>query len=240
MEGIWDQLFGNMQNPPNAVNINLYEDGGQGLGFHADDESLFDGLNQDCRIISVSVGGATLVRALRVDEWAPPAGWRFGIGVTKEASTGLDRHFGEQLLDDVWLASHATPLNFVQGACRSAVVITTRMRSLLDGASEVQCNVLSAEASLELLLRAGGCKELLDSRPEAALEAVEYCGRLPLALGLAGGIIKELADSWQHALIPLLQEELGGEFDEALEHAKARAKDVKVILTVDDVGATYE
>ena len=34
--------------------------------------------------------------------------------------------------------------------------------------------------------------------------------------------------------------ELGGEFDEALEHAKARAKDVKVILTVDDVGATYE
>ena len=117
------------------------------------------------------------------------------------------------VLDDVWLASHATPLNFVQGACRSAVVITTRMRSLLDGASEVQCNVLSAEASLELLLRAGGCEELLDSRPEAALEAVEYCGRLPLALGLAGGIIKELADSWQHALIPLLQEELGGEFD---------------------------
>ena len=117
------------------------------------------------------------------------------------------------VLDDVWLASHATPLNFVQGACRSAVVITTRMRSLLDGASEVQCNVLSAEASLELLLRAGGCEELLDSRPEAALEAVEYCGRLPLALGLAGGIIKELADSWQHALVPLLREELGGEFD---------------------------
>ena len=117
------------------------------------------------------------------------------------------------VLDDVWLASHATPLNFVQGACRSAVVITTRMRSLLDGASEVQCNVLSAEASLELLLRAGGCEELLDSRPEAALEAVEYCGRLPLALGLAGGIIKELADSWQRALVPLLRDELGGEFD---------------------------
>ena len=76
------------------------------------------------------------------------------------------------VLDDVWVASHATPLNFVDGsAMRSAVVVTTRMRSLLDGASEVQCNVLSAEASLELLLRAGGCEELLDSRPEAALEA---------------------------------------------------------------------
>ena len=42
---------------------------------------------------------------------------------------------------------------------------------------------------------------------------MEYCGRLPLALSLAGGIIKELADSWQHALVPLLREELGGEFD---------------------------
>ena len=56
---------------------------------------------------------------------------------------------------------------------------------------------MSTEASLELLLRAGGCEELLGSPPAAALEAVELCGRLPLALGLAGGIIEELGSTWQ-------------------------------------------
>ena len=65
------------------------------------------------------------------------------------------------------------------------------------------CEVLSKEMSLELLLRAGGCEQMLDAPPPAALKAVEICGRLPLALSLAGGIIEELADSWEEELVPL-------------------------------------
>lgn len=94
------------------------------------------------------------------------------------------------VLDDVWSPAHAKVLNFVHGsALRSAVVVTTRMRNLLGGASEVRCGVLSTAATLELLLRAGACEELLDNPPPVALEAVELCGRLPLALGIAGGIM---------------------------------------------------
>ena len=77
------------------------------------------------------------------------------------------------------------------------MVVTTRIRSLLSGAEEVQCETLSLEASLELLLRAGGCEELIKEPPPAAVEAVELCGRLPLALDIAGGIIVEMADTWQ-------------------------------------------
>lgn len=119
------------------------------------------------------------------------------------------------VLDDVWAAAHATPLNFIDGAGgRSSVVVTTRMRSLLEGATEVQCGVLSLEASLELMLRAGGCDEqLLEKPPPAATEAVELCGRLPLALGIAGGIIEELGSTWQTELVPLLRDGLGGEAD---------------------------
>ena len=152
--------------------------------------------------LHIQLVGRPLPEAAQADE-------RVALEALKEAAGAATVLL---VLDDVWLASHATPLNFVRAPAARPSSITTRMRSLVDGASEVQCNVLSAEASLELLLRAGGCEELLDSRPEAALEAVEYCGRLPLALGLAGGIIKELADSWQHALVPLLKE-IGGEFD---------------------------
>ena len=135
------------------------------------------------------------------------------------------------VLDDVWVASHATPLNFIdESASCSAVIVTTRIRSLLDGVAEVSCGVLSIEASLELLLRAGGCEHLIDSPPPAALEAVELCGRLPLALGIAGGIIAELADEWQSELIPLLKEEFRGEtVEERVVTASLRAvpKDVR-------------
>merc|ERR1711862_820467 len=41
---------------PNSCNLNLYEDGGMSVGWHSDDESLFQGKFQDIRIISFSLG----------------------------------------------------------------------------------------------------------------------------------------------------------------------------------------
>lgn len=41
---------------PNSCNLNLYEDGSTSVGWHADDEQLFQGKAQDCRIISLSLG----------------------------------------------------------------------------------------------------------------------------------------------------------------------------------------
>ncbi|CAE7728542.1 ALKBH3 [Symbiodinium pilosum] len=41
---------------PNSCNLNLYESGGMSVGWHADDEQLFQGKQQDCRIISLSLG----------------------------------------------------------------------------------------------------------------------------------------------------------------------------------------
>merc|ERR1712232_1114877 len=41
---------------PDACNLNLYENGGDAVGWHADDEPLFQGMHQDIRIISLSLG----------------------------------------------------------------------------------------------------------------------------------------------------------------------------------------
>jgi len=41
---------------PNSCNLNLYEDGGMSVGWHSDDERLFQGRFQDIRIISFSLG----------------------------------------------------------------------------------------------------------------------------------------------------------------------------------------
>merc|ERR1712187_157933 len=41
---------------PNSCNLNLYEDGNMSVGWHSDDEPLFQGKFRDCRIISLSLG----------------------------------------------------------------------------------------------------------------------------------------------------------------------------------------
>mmetsp|Transcript_54456 Transcript_54456/g.129774 ORF Transcript_54456/g.129774 Transcript_54456/m.129774 type:complete len:558 (+) Transcript_54456:85-1758(+) len=44
------------QDRPTSVNLNLYLDGNQNVGWHSDDEGLFRGCERDCRIISASWG----------------------------------------------------------------------------------------------------------------------------------------------------------------------------------------
>jgi len=41
---------------PDSCNLNLYDDGSKSVGWHSDDEPLFQGLNEDIRIISLSLG----------------------------------------------------------------------------------------------------------------------------------------------------------------------------------------
>eukprot|EP00931_Biecheleriopsis_adriatica_P120001 TRINITY_DN95152_c0_g1_i1.p1 TRINITY_DN95152_c0_g1~~TRINITY_DN95152_c0_g1_i1.p1 ORF type:complete len:321 (-),score=50.28 TRINITY_DN95152_c0_g1_i1:97-1059(-) len=43
---------------PNCCNLNLYENGGMSVGWHADDEELFQGKVSDCPIVSLSLGQA--------------------------------------------------------------------------------------------------------------------------------------------------------------------------------------
>ena len=128
------------------------------------------------------------------------------------------------VLDDVWDANHAKHLSCIDADAGSSLVVTTRLRQLIPDAVELQCEVLSQEEALSLLLHEGGCEQLLEDPPPAALRAVELCGRLPLALGIAGGVIVELADSWQEDLIPLLEEEFGeGSIEERVVAASLRA-----------------
>lgn len=41
---------------PDSCNVNLYEDGSHAVGWHADDEALFQGLERDVSIVSLHFG----------------------------------------------------------------------------------------------------------------------------------------------------------------------------------------
>lgn len=51
-------LLGDASTWPGSCNVNLYEDGGMSVGWHSDDERIFQGKFQDIRIISLSLGAA--------------------------------------------------------------------------------------------------------------------------------------------------------------------------------------
>eukprot|EP01083_Nonionella_stella_P093859 263243_1 len=53
---VLDQTGLHFEYPPNSCNVNWYNDGTDSVGWHSDDEALFDSSRQDTLIISLSLG----------------------------------------------------------------------------------------------------------------------------------------------------------------------------------------
>ncbi|MFI9767799.1 ATP-binding protein [Streptomyces sp. NPDC052415] len=122
------------------------------------------------------------------------------------------------VLDNAADAEQVRPL--LPGAGESVALITSRNRLLgLDEVPPVSLDVLSAEESLELLARAGGDPGGPDSRlghdPESAAEVLRLCGRLPLALRLAGARLRH-RPGWTVGILVERLAEGTDEFDTAL------------------------
>jgi transcriptional regulator with XRE-family HTH domain/tetratricopeptide (TPR) repeat protein len=88
------------------------------------------------------------------------------------------------VLDNAASEEQVRPL--LPGAPGCAVLVTSRRRlSGLEGASLVDLEVLEPEQAIELLGRIVGAARVA-AEPEAATLIIGYCGRLPLAVRVAG------------------------------------------------------
>ncbi len=135
------------------------------------------------------------------------------------------------VLDNAADADQLRPL--LPGAGPSVVLITSRNRLLdLDEVPPVSLDVLGPEESAELLARAsgdaGGAEGRLAREPESAAEVLRLCGRLPLALRLAGARLRH-RPGWTVGILVERMSEGTGEFDAAfamsvrqLDRAQAR------------------
>ena len=86
--------------------------------------------------------------------------------------------------------SHEKEMNFIDTSTASKVLITTRIRGL-GGASQVDLAVPCEADSVQMLLSSAGLGHL-DPAPAEAAEVVQICGRLPLAVDLAGKMLRDL------------------------------------------------
>ena len=106
------------------------------------------------------------------------------------------------VLDDVWDPKHEKPLNCMNLENGSRLLVTTRIRGLLKNAAEVDVGILSQADALKLLQSSAGLDEedLEDGLEEHDIcaEIVELCGRLPLTLAIAGGMVAETGQGFTH------------------------------------------
>eukprot|EP01051_Picozoa_sp_SAG22_P006380 SAG22_NODE_416_length_10804_cov_4.791126_4_plen_1245_part_00 len=95
------------------------------------------------------------------------------------------------ILDDLWEPKWERLLNFVDVEAGARCLISTRVKSLLTEKDSVQVQLPTEAEAAALLMVAAGCTGHAGSDvPPEVFQAVKLCGRLPLALEMAGRLIQ--------------------------------------------------
>ena len=112
------------------------------------------------------------------------------------------------VLDDLWEESHESMLNFIDTETASKVLVSSRVRGVLESAYTeiVDVGLPTEEEAVQLLLSVAGLP--LTTPPPEVKEVAKLSGCLPLTLGIAGKLIKELGvtDDWSGVLELMKQE----------------------------------
>eukprot|EP00947_MAST-08B_sp_MAST-8B-sp1_P005235 g5235.t1 len=111
------------------------------------------------------------------------------------------------IVDDAWDKSHVKAFSVLDDESGSCLVITTRLQGLVAGASEFELGILEADDAAALMLEVAGEHDIKPPYPKLVLDAVELCGRLPLVLSIAGGMLEEHGGEVDEDFIKILSEE---------------------------------
>jgi hypothetical protein len=147
-----------------------------------------------------------------------------------EVLQSLKQAFAEKtvllVLDDVWEWEHADTVCCVDDSTESRVLLSSRVRGVLEGGDIVDISLPSDADAVQMLLNEAGFSILHNGAPpKEALEVVQFCNKLPLAIGIAGALLKNMSldRDWSEVLT-VLKEEFG-------EGGQVRSMENSVIRT---------
>jgi hypothetical protein len=123
----------------------------------------------------------------------------------------------QQVLDDVWNATIAEDASFLDQETPSRLLISTRLRGLLPGATEVKISVMSLQDSVEMLVSMASIVVDASSTDPELTYICHLAGRLPLTLSICAGMIKRFGSNWKSDLLDLLREDKIGALDDEVE-----------------------
>ena len=119
------------------------------------------------------------------------------------------------VLDDCWDADVAKHFTWIDPSTNSKVLISSRVRDVLEGGDVIDVSTPSLSDAVKMLLSTAGMElEALHNRDEVA-HVAKLCKRLPLTIGVAGKLIRQLmqgsstseASDWAD-VVALLEDEL--------------------------------
>ena len=103
------------------------------------------------------------------------------------------------VLDDCWDLNHAARLTFLDDTSSSKLLISSRVRKVLEGCVVVEIQLPNEETAVSMLMAAAagqpsvpGVSAAASSVPQEARSIVRLCNLLPLAIGIAGAMVREL------------------------------------------------
>ena len=143
------------------------------------------------------------------------------------------------VLDDVWDSAHEKLLNCIDDSTTSTsrLLVSTRIRGLLQGAEEISLNLLTPEEAVNLLRRTANVTVGdTDTAAQAALRKLaELCGFLPLFIQVCAGMLSDYGGSedWQTELVEALQQDRLGTMEEDADGIAERVVGTSV-STLDD------
>lgn len=141
------------------------------------------------------------------------------------------------ILDDCWDADVPKHFNWIDPSTNSKVLISSRVRDVLDGGKVIDVAAPSTADAVKMLLSVAGMDiEAFKGHKEVA-HITELCKRLPLTIGVAGKLIRQLAhgsstpeaSDWTD-VVTLLEEELNEDGGSSIEESVIRVS-IKAIPT---------
>ena len=128
------------------------------------------------------------------------------------------------VIDDCWDSRHEALLNFVDVDRGSKVLLSSRVRNVIDRSTAQSTAVVNVELpneddALQMLISTAGMTAK-GNIPTQAREVVQFCKFLPLSISIAGKLVADLGiglesnDDWE-GIVELLREEFAGEKREA-------------------------
>jgi hypothetical protein len=129
------------------------------------------------RLLYTQLTGSELPLDLNTDE---------KLEKLRSAFIGLDCLL---VLDDLWEPQHIASFALIDERTKSKVLISSRVRGTLDECEVVDIGLPTEENAIQIVMAAAGMAGLA---PPEASEVVRLCKLLPLTLGIAGRMVKDL------------------------------------------------
>ena len=94
---------------------------------------------------------------------------------------------------DLWEVAHGVDvgMNGIDASTGSKVLVSSRVRGVLDGCAITDVGLPSKEEAIQMLMTGSGLSSDSAAPPEAA-EVVRFCNHLPLAIAIAGRLLREI------------------------------------------------